>query len=254
MADGASESSLVFHPMDQFIVKPLFGDGAVGMFTVTNVTLWLLLAVACVIGLMVLGTAKRATVPSRTQSIAELIYGFVYKMVEDVTGKDGVKYFFVHLHAVHLNPVFELPRADPDVFLAHIAYRGNGNPWFRCVLCGHNPGFCQKRRGLPWLILGVERAACASPDPRGDRGHFLFRAPGQPFHSSGGQHHGRPRGFESVCRLRRADSCRALVHPWCGCDLRARSARVCDPGLRLYHSDLRVSQGCTAPVTLTNGT
>ena len=93
-ADGHGEGGgLVFHPMDQFIVKPLFGDGAVGMFTFTNVALWLLLAVACVIALMVLGTSKRATVPSRTQSVAELAYGFVYKMVEDVTGKDAVKYF-----------------------------------------------------------------------------------------------------------------------------------------------------------------
>ncbi len=92
-ANGHSEGGLVFHPMDQFIVKPLFGDGAVGMFTFTNVALWLLLAVACVVALMVLGTSKRATVPTRVQSIAELAYGFVYKMVEDVTGKDAVKYF-----------------------------------------------------------------------------------------------------------------------------------------------------------------
>ncbi|WP_439124425.1 F0F1 ATP synthase subunit A [Marivita sp.] len=92
-ADGHSEGGLVFHPMDQFIVKPLFGDGAVGMFTFTNVALWLLLAVACVVALMVLGTSKRATIPTRTQSVAELAYGFVYKMVEDVTGKDAVKYF-----------------------------------------------------------------------------------------------------------------------------------------------------------------
>ena len=92
-ADGHSEGGLVFHPMDQFIVKPLFGDGAVGMFTFTNVALWLLLAVACVIALMVLGTSKRATIPTRTQSVAELAYGFIYKMVEDVTGKDAVKYF-----------------------------------------------------------------------------------------------------------------------------------------------------------------
>ena len=84
---------LVFHPMDQFITEPLFGHGAVGMFTFTNAAFWLLLAVACVVLLMVLGTAKRATVPNRTQSVAELAYGFVYKMVEDVTGKDAVKYF-----------------------------------------------------------------------------------------------------------------------------------------------------------------
>lgn len=79
--------------MDQFIVKPLFGDGPVGMFTITNVTFWMALSVVCVIALLVLGTRSRAIVPNRTQSVAELAYGFVYKMVEDVSGKDGVKYF-----------------------------------------------------------------------------------------------------------------------------------------------------------------
>ena len=87
------EGGLVFHPMDQFIVKPLFGHGEVGMFTITNVTLWLFLAIVAVVLMMVLGTSKRAIVPSRSQSVAELAYGFVYKMVEDVTGKDGLKYF-----------------------------------------------------------------------------------------------------------------------------------------------------------------
>ena len=90
----AEESGgLVFHPMDQFIIKPLFGDGPVQFFTVTNATLWMALAVAATAALLVLGTRGRAVVPSRIQSIAELAYGFVYKMVEDVAGKDGVKYF-----------------------------------------------------------------------------------------------------------------------------------------------------------------
>ncbi|MEO0945238.1 MAG: F0F1 ATP synthase subunit A [Pseudomonadota bacterium] len=79
--------------MDQFIVKPLFGDGPVGTFTITNVTLWMALAVLCIILLLVLGTRGRAQIPSRVQSVAELAYGFVYKMVEDVAGKDGLKYF-----------------------------------------------------------------------------------------------------------------------------------------------------------------
>jgi F-type H+-transporting ATPase subunit a len=82
-----------FKPMDQFIVQPLFGDGPVGLFTITNSTLWLFLAIAATVGLMVLGTSKRAVVPSRSQSIAELAYGFIHKMVEDVAGKDGLKYF-----------------------------------------------------------------------------------------------------------------------------------------------------------------
>ena len=91
--DAHSEGGLVFHPLDQFIVKPLFGDGPVHWYTPTNVTLWMAIGILCIIGLFVLGSRGRAIVPSRVQSIAELIYGFIYKMVEDVTGKDGVKYF-----------------------------------------------------------------------------------------------------------------------------------------------------------------
>ncbi|QBF29977.1 F0F1 ATP synthase subunit A [Thalassococcus sp. S3] len=92
-ATAEGGSSLEFHPMDQFIVKPLFGGDAVSWYTPTNVTLWLALAVLAVFALLVLGSSKRAIVPSRGQSVAELAYGFIYKMVEDVTGKDGIKYF-----------------------------------------------------------------------------------------------------------------------------------------------------------------
>nr|WP_279391703.1 F0F1 ATP synthase subunit A [Shimia aestuarii] len=79
--------------MDQFIVKPLFGGDTIEWYTVTNVTLWMALAVVGIIAMMVLGTRRRAMVPNRTQSIGELAYGFVYKMVEDVAGKDAVKFF-----------------------------------------------------------------------------------------------------------------------------------------------------------------
>jgi F-type H+-transporting ATPase subunit a len=92
-AHGADEGGLVFHPMDQFIVKPLFGGDHIGMFTITNVTLWMAIAVVAIVAMMVFGTSRRAIVPSRGQSIAELAYGFIYKMVEDVAGKDAVKFF-----------------------------------------------------------------------------------------------------------------------------------------------------------------
>ena len=93
MADAKEEGGLVFHPMDQFIVKPFFGDGPVAWYTVTNVTVWMALAIIAIILLLVLGSSKRAIVPSRAQSVAELAYGFIYKMVEDICGKEGVKYF-----------------------------------------------------------------------------------------------------------------------------------------------------------------
>jgi len=93
VADEKAEGGLVFHPLDQFIVKPLFGDGAVQWYTPTNVTLWLGIALLCIVALFVMGSRGRAVIPTRVQSIAELFYGFIYKMVEDVCGKDGVKYF-----------------------------------------------------------------------------------------------------------------------------------------------------------------
>ncbi len=92
-AAHGGESGLNIHPMDQFVIQPLFHDGAVGMFTVTNSTLWMAIAVLSAVLLLVIGTRGCDVVPSRAQSVAELAYGFVHKMVEDVTGRDALKYF-----------------------------------------------------------------------------------------------------------------------------------------------------------------
>jgi len=85
---------LNIHPMDQFIVKipSWLGGGNVGTFSITNVTVWMGLAVVAIILLMIVGPHGRATVPTRAQSIAEVIYSFIYKMVEDIAGKEGLKY------------------------------------------------------------------------------------------------------------------------------------------------------------------
>ncbi|SEM76801.1 ATP synthase F0 subcomplex A subunit [Pseudorhodobacter antarcticus] len=92
MAEGDA-TGFVIKPMDQFIVKPLFGGDHIAWYTVTNVTLWMAIAVVTIAALFMLGTRRRAIVPSRSQSVAELIYGFVHNMVEEVTGHEGVKYF-----------------------------------------------------------------------------------------------------------------------------------------------------------------
>lgn len=93
MADPVPGGGLVFKPLDQFEVYRLLGEGPIHWYTITNVTMWMAIAVVCIVLLLVIGTSKRAVVPSRAQSVAESLYGFVYTMVEDVTGKDGIKYF-----------------------------------------------------------------------------------------------------------------------------------------------------------------
>ena len=97
MATGTEEhgeaGGLAIHPMDQFIVKPLIGDGPVHWYTPTNVTLWMAIALLVLTGLCVLATRHRGIVPSRLQSVAELFYGFIHNMVEEVTGHEGAKFF-----------------------------------------------------------------------------------------------------------------------------------------------------------------
>lgn len=87
------EKVFSFDPLGQFAVERLFGTGPIEWYTITNVTLWMGIAVLCVLALSLLGTRGRGIVPSRGQSVVEVIYGFIHKMVEDVTGYEGVKYF-----------------------------------------------------------------------------------------------------------------------------------------------------------------
>jgi len=98
MATEDGGSGFNIHPMDQFVVKPLFGGTDVHWYTITNVTLWMAVTVAAVAVLLVFLSRGRALVPTRGQSVAELIYGFTHKMVEDVAGKEGLKSFSTTSH------------------------------------------------------------------------------------------------------------------------------------------------------------
>lgn len=91
MAAGP-DGEVIIDPMSQFAIKPLFG-GELGTFTITNSTLWMGLTVLAVVLLLLLGTRGRNVVPTRMQSVAEVLYGFIRQMCVDVLGEEGVKFF-----------------------------------------------------------------------------------------------------------------------------------------------------------------
>jgi F-type H+-transporting ATPase subunit a len=97
MATTGEEAAggLKIEPMEQFLIKPLFGDGPINWYTPTNGTLWMAIAVLALVALLVLSTRRRAIVPSRGQSVAEMFYGFIHKMVEDVAGHEGLTIVFL---------------------------------------------------------------------------------------------------------------------------------------------------------------
>ena len=66
MAGDASSGGINAHPMDQFIISPLFGEG---WLAVTNSTLWMAIGVAIAVGMFVLPFRNATLVPSRMQSV-----------------------------------------------------------------------------------------------------------------------------------------------------------------------------------------
>jgi F-type H+-transporting ATPase subunit a len=183
--------------------SPLFGDGPVHWYTPTNVTLWMALAVAAVAALMVMGTGGRAVIPSRSQSMAELAYGFVRKMVEDVAGKDALPFFpyifTLFLFILMANFLGLIPMSFTTTsHIAVTAILAAGGVHHRDAGRLH-----QERRGVPEPLLGLLGAAGAATHPRDHRGDFLLRPARQPLHPSCRQPDGRPRGSEGVRGLRR---------------------------------------------------
>lgn len=93
MTTDTAANGLSFYPMDQFIVRPLFGGTKVHWYTVTNATLWLGVAVAAVVLLFVVAPHSGRLVPGRAQSVAELAYLAIHRMVSEVCGPAGLVYF-----------------------------------------------------------------------------------------------------------------------------------------------------------------
>jgi F-type H+-transporting ATPase subunit a len=90
----SGESKFNIHPMDQFIIEPILsGSEGLQWYSFTNQALWMLISLVAIGVLFVFGIRKNEVVPGRLQSIAEIMYTFVKKMVVDIAGTEGLKYF-----------------------------------------------------------------------------------------------------------------------------------------------------------------
>ncbi len=79
-------------PMQQFQISPFFG-GELTSLSFTNSSFWMVLVVLAASALFLLGSQGRALVPTRLQSVTEVVYDLIRKMVRDIAGEDGLKYF-----------------------------------------------------------------------------------------------------------------------------------------------------------------
>jgi F-type H+-transporting ATPase subunit a len=80
-------------PLEQFVIKPIIPIHVGGYdISFTNSTLAMTIALGIIMLLFVFGTRRKALVPSRLQSVAEMFYEFIDGMVEDNTGHNGKKF------------------------------------------------------------------------------------------------------------------------------------------------------------------
>lgn len=81
-------------PIHQFEIQKLVPINLFGYdMSFTNSALWMVIGVAVVTLVMVYGSAGRAIVPGRLQSLAEMAYEFVANTLTGVTGREGMKFF-----------------------------------------------------------------------------------------------------------------------------------------------------------------
>lgn len=82
------------NPIKQFEVKPLIELSLGGVdASLTNAGAFMVITVVSITLFLVLGMRRRALVPGRWQSVAELSYEFVAGLLRDNVGSEGRKYF-----------------------------------------------------------------------------------------------------------------------------------------------------------------
>ena len=92
--DGMKGSDLATDPIHQFQIQKIIPIEIGGVdLSFTNSSLFMVLTVAGAAAFLLLSTRRRAVVPGRWQSAAEMTYEFVAKTLRDSAGNEGMRFF-----------------------------------------------------------------------------------------------------------------------------------------------------------------
>jgi F-type H+-transporting ATPase subunit a len=115
-------------PIAQFQIKKIVTLGHIGghEIALTNSALFMMGAVALILGLTWLATTSRSLVPGRVQSLAEITYEFVANTVRSTAGNDGMRFFPLVFSLFTFVLVLNLLGMIPGFFTvtSHIAVTG----------------------------------------------------------------------------------------------------------------------------------
>jgi len=144
--------------IERIVPMELFGYD----ISFTNSSLMMVIAVVLISGFLILSMGRRALVPGRLQSIAELSYEYIANMVRENLGEEGTKFFpwvfTIFIFILTLNLLGMIPHAFTVTSHIIVTFAFAAMVWITVTLIGfarHGFGFLRLfvPSGIPiWLM------------------------------------------------------------------------------------------------------
>lgn len=151
--------------MEQFQIKRIIPLELFGWdVSFTNSSLFMVIAMAIIPLFYLVAMNRRALVPGRLQSTAELSYEYVANMVRDIVGEGGMKYFpwifTIFMFILVLNLLGLLPYSFTVTSHIIVTFALAAMVWLVVTAIGfinHGPGFLKLfvPSGVPWWLMPI---------------------------------------------------------------------------------------------------
>ncbi|KWT64359.1 F0F1 ATP synthase subunit A [Hyphomicrobium sulfonivorans] len=151
--------------MEQFEIKRIIPLELFGWdISFTNASLFMVLAVVLIPLFYLFAMNRRALVPGRLQSIAELSYEFIANMIKDIVGEGGMKYFpwifTIFMFILTVNMLGLLPYSFTVTSHIIVTFALAAMVWLVITAIGfmnHGPGFLKLfvPSGVPFWLLPI---------------------------------------------------------------------------------------------------
>jgi len=149
--------------MTQFEIKRIVPIDLFGIdVSFTNASLYMVVAVVLISAFLILAMGRRALVPGRVQSIAELSYEYIANMVRENLGEEGMKFFpwvfTIFIFILTLNLLGMIPHSFTVTSHIIVTFALAAMVWITVTLIGfvrHGAGFLRLfvPEGIPiWLM------------------------------------------------------------------------------------------------------
>jgi len=151
--------------MEQFEIKRIIPLELFGWdVSFTNASLFMVIAVVLIPLFYLFAMNRRALVPGRLQSIAELSYEFIANMIRDIVGEGGMNYFpwvfTIFMFILVLNLLGLVPYSFTVTSHIIVTFALAAMVWLIITGIGfvnHGPGFLKLfvPSGVPWWLLPI---------------------------------------------------------------------------------------------------